>query len=944
MIPDVVESSIDIDISNPVVTEIRVEMERDVNDAVNDDRDIEAPLFRQELIVPVKNHSTIAGKKNIDVAQLQPQQAHQLSTSTLKNRMEELGDDHTSGTIASTTTSTTTTTTSSKNSSNTTPLPVPDDSVLLTHPEVEDERRRKVHPTRKLFVQSKHILHLRSQEIQAIVQSYQHYQPPPPLAANSGGDVVTTHPYATTTSLIRDSSHTSSITSHDGTSASCSMTPTFLIVTGPTGSGKTKLLQAAFEDLVVVKSKYHSNNGYYIRGTFDLLRHPDPYRVFTLALTDFTSQVLARSTNTPDILFSMRHAIMDACGDEVHVLIQMIPSLSAIISNAQIKLPGETSDGIDNITSARSLLPATAAIDTNPSSPPVQQDDATQRFVFVFQKFLRSICSVVASIVLVLEDMQYADDCSIDVLCSTLTDLHQIPGLFVAATYNGSDINIINDDSKCVKDGEEPLESNSDQVGPVSTTNPSYFVESILKMKRCHLSDGSIHIQTIAIDNFDEEQVQYLLSQTLQQCAHFDLQVDETFHSLVMKQTSGNLYRIIEFLNWLEDHQLLTTNCPPNCNNVYTYWKWNIDDIRRAVNDQMLLSEKATEQKSNTQPFYTSTVLKKLSLDVIEVLKVGACFGSSRMDEMLMEYVLDYPIHIFVAEAVEMGILICLHESKDGKQYAFSHENVQSLVHHLIPENDRELFHLEIGRRLWRRIDRDELDRNIFVVLSQIWMGRRLVTRLSERYKIAALCLHAGRKAAKSSSFRISLLYLKFGIELLGDRGWRDEYDLSLMLYNATAEMEVCNANFEGMELLVTEILHNSRNADDTIQARTTQVYAFGVSDRQQEGLTLGIQLMSDLGYAFPVHFCLWTLRSEMKTVLSLLKGKSNDYIKRLPVIEDAKVLAAMHVLNMVSACFCLYVCKYPHCSYHLSNGRHVIFRCFYTHFWFDHGCLLLSR
>jgi hypothetical protein len=102
------------------------------------------------------------------------------------------------------------------------------------------------------------------------------------------------------------------------------------------------------------------------------------------------------------------------------------------------------------------------------------------------------------------------------------------------------------------------------------------------------------------------------------------------------------------------------------------------------------------------------------------------------------------------------------------------------------------------------------------------------------------------------------------------------------------------------MEWLVSEILQNGRNADDTIQARRTQVYALCVSDRQHEGLDRGIQLLADLGFAFPVHFSLWTLRSEVKAVLSLLKGKSNDYIKRLPIIDDANVLAAMHVLNVV--------------------------------------------
>jgi predicted ATPase len=393
--------------------------------------------------------------------------------------------------------------------------------------------------------------------------------------------------------------------------------------------------------------------------------------------------------------------------------------------------------------------------------------------------------------------------------------------------------------------------------------------------------------------------VQYLLTQTLQQSSLFDLQVDENFCDLVMVHTLGNLYRIIEFLHWLEDHQLLTTN--GNGSNKYTYWSWNMDEIYRAVKEHIQRRTTKDQTMNVQQLFYTSHIFDIVSIEMLEILKVGACFGNSCIDETMIQLVLDYPIHDSIVNAVERGILVHLHDDKESKLFAFVHENVQQYVYHRIPENEREQFHLEIGRRLWRGHVRDDLDQHIFVVLSQIRIGRRWITRWSERCKVAALCLHAGRKAAKLSSFRISLIYLKLGIEMLGDRGWREEYDLALMIYNATAEMEVSCANYEEMEDLVSKILQHSRCTNDTIQARTTQVYALCVSDRQHDGLNSGIQLMADLGYAFPTHFSLWTLLGEVRAVLALLKGKSDDYLKRLPLIDDATVLAAMHVLNMVS-------------------------------------------
>jgi predicted ATPase len=328
-----------------------------------------------------------------------------------------------------------------------------------------------------------------------------------------------------------------------------------------------------------------------------------------------------------------------------------------------------------------------------------------------------------------------------------------------------------------------------------------------------------------------------------------------------------------------------------------TLWTWRINDIQSAVmghyNDSEISSSK----------YYVSDNLGRLPREMIDLLEVCACFGCSHMEDTLIEYILDYPVDIMLSEAVDMGILHTLDfdvGSQQGKMYSFEHDSIQMAAYNLIPEANRELFHLEIGRRLWRRLSKTALDQNVFVVLSQMIVGRRLITRSTERYSVASLCLHAGRKAAKLSNFRVALIYLKFGIELLGDSGWRDEYDLSLTLNNAAAEMEMCATNFEGMELVIESIICHARCSDDKVQARTTQLYARCVSDRQQKGLDLATQLLSDLGTPLPRSICKFTLRTELQSIRKMLKRKSNEYLKRLPIIDDENVLASLQILNLV--------------------------------------------
>jgi predicted ATPase len=345
------------------------------------------------------------------------------------------------------------------------------------------------------------------------------------------------------------------------------------------------------------------------------------------------------------------------------------------------------------------------------------------------------------------------------------------------------------------------------------------------------------------------------------------------------------------FLKWLQGTHLLPSGVTRKEST-----NWNLERMQRVVRDH------TQRQGVMSQYYYIYDKLHRLPSDMMDVLKVAACFGHSHMEDTLMEYVLDFPVDVILSHLVDMGILVMAVESAScgGNLYFFQHDSWHLAVYDLLPEHSRELFHLEIGRRLWRRLCKDELDRNIYVVLSQMMQGRRLITRRTERYSVASLCLHAGRKAAKSSTFRVATIYLNFGIELLDESGWREEYDLALSIYNAAAEMAMCTAHFEVLEGLVESVVQHARSAGDKVPVRTTQLYALGVADQQQQGLDLGLQLLTDLGSPLPKSFCIVSFVLELMAVKRLSRGKSNCYLKRLPNIDNENVLASLQILNLV--------------------------------------------
>jgi predicted ATPase len=572
----------------------------------------------------------------------------------------------------------------------------------------------------------------------------------------------------------------------------------------------------------------------------------------------------------------MRDTILSACQSETSSLLEVIPALRSILGYRDATVSPE--EGTLGVKDRR----ASERRQSVSLTPPNGGSSSLQRFLFVFQTFLKAIAQLEHPVVLVLDCLQWADRSSIDFLCTVLQDIKDIPGLFLIGTHD---------------DGALDFLPQNDGAGQAS------YLERKLQ-ETMQRNNHGVAVETIRIHELDFDQVKHMLNQTLQQSSLFDLQIEDDICQVIYQQAHGNMALTVEFLRWLYRVGLLKKDHPRNASSSFAHWTWSVDKIRREI------AHRVKNNESGRTPFYIADLVNELPVKNIELLKVCACFGCLHTEDTMLEYVLEYPVSLLLSEAVKLGILDSLGSGPAafaGNMYCFKHDILQTAVYDLIPVNGRELFHLEIGRRLWRRLSPDELDQNIFVVLSQLILGRRLISRPNERYRIVNLCLHAGRKAANLSNFEAASTYLQFGIELLGDLGWKDVYHVALAIHNDACEMEMCAANFEEIGVLVESIMCHARCDGDKLQARTTQIHALSVSDRQVEALDLGIQLLSDVGAPLPKSLSVWTLLRKLRSVQNLLKGKSNDVLKQMPLIDDEDILAAMRILHLVSltySCF----------------------------------------
>jgi predicted ATPase len=380
-----------------------------------------------------------------------------------------------------------------------------------------------------------------------------------------------------------------------------------------------------------------------------------------------------------------------------------------------------------------------------------------------------------------------------------------------------------------------------------------------------------VRVTKIKLQNLQEEMINVMLSQMLRGQDNEISPLARVIH----QQTEGNLFFILELLRSLQNDDLLLFNCTEKS------WSWNEQDIR------------FTFQQTTVGELVTDRIFQ-LPKDAQDLLKVAACLGT-KLNVKILGHVLGITVERYLEMAADAGLLLL----KDPAGYEFAHDGIREATYNLIPADDRACFHLDVGRAL-KRLELEEWESYIFVVLGQLEKGGSLIQGWQERSEVAALCLRGGTIAVRSSSFKTASRYFLFGVKLLDDRSWRDEYNMCMELYSCATEIAYCNGHFESLDSLVECAIRKSRTFRDTLRVRTCQVYSLGGRNLSSEAVVKGLFVLQELGETFPKKANRLDWFTAFRKTWRSFRRKSPESILRLPFMCNQDKLAAMQMMNLL--------------------------------------------
>ena len=146
--------------------------------------------------------------------------------------------------------------------------------------------------------------------------------------------------------------------------------------------------------------------------------------------------------------------------------------------------------------------------------------------------------------------------------------------------------------------------------------------------------------------------------------------------------------------------------------------------------------------------------------------------------------------------------------ASSGRSYRFLHDRVQQAFYERIAPEQRAKTHLLIGRRLQAAFEQQGgSNQKLLELVRHLNLGAAALESEAERKELARLNLRGAKAAKTNGSYRLQATLVEQGQALLGERAWEEEPELSVELALERIEADFMLRDFDEVHRRAQELL-----------------------------------------------------------------------------------------------------------------------------------------
>jgi predicted ATPase/class 3 adenylate cyclase len=588
--------------------------------------------------------------------------------------------------------------------------------------------------------------------------------------------------------------------------------PEMFLVGGPAGVGKSALVNE-------LRFTVAASQGHFASGKYDLLKRATPYSAILAALDAVVQQLLG----LPDAQLSVwRERIAAAVGNNGAAVVSLLPSLGLIL--------GE-----------------------QPPLPPSSTGDAANRFQFAMQSFVTALAGRDHPLVLFLDDLQWADRPSLDLITHLLTDRTPIHLLIIGA-YRDSEIG---------------------PAHPLTAASRS-------------LQDAGAQAQTLTLDALSVEDVTELVSATLGWTATRAVELATTCRGL----TNGNPFFLRQLLTTLHRDGLIQHT--PGAG-----WSCDVDRVASRTQSANVLELMAQR-------------LDELPRETLAVLEVASAMGAVFHTGVLCAATGLGPRALIAA--LRPALVARLISPLDDRWsleatgwvgeagFRFGHDRIQQAAYARLSEQERAAMHLTLGRIQLDRLPADNAGDAIFDVLHHLERGLDERAEAEERLRVATLCLSAASQAKGAAAFQPALRYALQGVGLLTEQAWNTWPELSFELHVEALELYYLTSQVELAQALSETLLARTTDPMRRVRIYETRVLFCTAQGAFLDAIENGYAALEVLGIDIPRQVDPSVFGQALMATKAAIGPRTAADLLELPVCFDMEAMVPMRLVFAMSS------------------------------------------